>query len=533
MKKIYLLIALFLNIVANAQNNEQNNALNIWFNTPTTLQNKAVWLKGINYAGDCIENPNKEWESKSLPLGNGSIGANILGSIEAERITFNEKTLWRGGPNTELGADYYWNVNKNSAHILKDIRNAFTNCNYEKAAELTRQNFNGKAAYESYKEEPFRFGNFTTMGEFYIETGLNVIGMSNYKRILNLDSAKAIVQFNKDNVFYKREYFISYPDNVMAIKFTASKQNKLNLKFSYQPNPVADGYITDEGTTGLIYRGKLKNNDMQFAIRIKVYSKGGVIQNFRNYFIINRADEVTFFITADTDYKINFNPNFKDPRTYVGTNPEETTKEWIENAAALGYENLFKRHYTDYSNLFNRVTLNINNSNISQDNKLPTDTRLAEYRNGKEDYALECLYYQYGRYLLISSSRQGNLPANLQGIWHNNVDGPWRVDYHNNINLQMNYWPACATNLSECMIPLIDFIQTLVKPGEVTAKSYFGARGWTASVSGNIFGFTSPLNSQDMSWNFSPIAGPWLATHIWEYYDYNRDEKFLKKQAIQ
>jgi alpha-L-fucosidase 2 len=160
---------------------------------------------------------------------------------------------------------------------------------------------------------------------------------------------------------------------------------------------------------------------------------------------------------------------------------------------------------------------------------LPTYKRLARYRQGKSDYKLEETYYQFGRYLLIASSRPGNLPANLQGIWHNNVDGPWRVDYHNNINVQMNYWPAASTNLAECTLPLIDFIRTLVKPGEKTAKAYFGARGWTASISGNIFGFTTPLESEDMSWNFNPMAGPWLATHVWDYYDYTRDKQFLKE----
>jgi alpha-L-fucosidase 2 len=121
------------------------------------------------------------------------------------------------------------------------------------------------------------------------------------------------------------------------------------------------------------------------------------------------------------------------------------------------------------------------------------------------------------------------MPANLQGIWHNNVDGPWRVDYHNNINIQMNYWPACSTNLYECTLPLIDFIRTLVKPGQKTAQAYFGTRGWTASISANIFGFTTPLESEEMAWNFNPMAGPWLATHVWEYYDYTRDKKFLKE----
>ena len=156
---------------------------------------------------------------------------------------------------------------------------------------------------------------------------------------------------------------------------------------------------------------------------------------------------------------------------------------------------------------------------------------MANYRQGKADFYLEQLYYQFGRYLLIASSRPGNMPANLQGVWHNNVDGPWRLDYHTNINLQMNYWPACQTNLSECEQPLFEFIKTLIKPGEVTARSYFGTRGWTTSVSANIFGFTSPLASEDMSWNFSPFAGPWLATHLWNYYDYTRDRKFLANEA--
>ena len=236
-------------------------------------------------------------------------------------------------------------------------------------------------------------------------------------------------------------------------------------------------------------------------------------------------------MNADTDYKINFDPDFKDPKTYIGVNPEETTKQWMNNAVAQGYTALFNQHYNDYATLFNRVRLNLNPA--VKGVNLPTSQRLKNYRKGQPDYYLGELYYQFGRYLLIASSRPGNMPANLQGIWHNNVDGPWRVDYHNNINIQMNYWPACSTNLNECVLPLIDFIRTLVKPGEKTAQAYFGARGWTASISGNIFGFTTPLESRDMSWNFNPMAGPWLATHIWEYYDYTRDLKFLKETGYE
>ena len=274
---------------------------------------------------------------------------------------------------------------------------------------------------------------------------------------------------------------------------------------------------------------------MEFALRIQAQHKGGDVKATADgKLVAKNADEVIFILTADTDYKINFDPDFKDPKTYVGVNPVESTEAMMKAATARSYDELKARHQEDYLSLFNRVKINLNpNAPMTLEYPsiydLPTYKRLASYRKGKPDYKLEEIYYQYGRYLLIASSRPGNMPANLQGLWANGVDGPWRVDYHNNINVQMNYWPACPTNLAECNWPLIDFIRTLVKPGEKVAQSYFGARGWTASISANIFGFASPLSSQDMSWNFNPMAGPWLATHVWEYYDYTRDKQFLKE----
>ncbi|WP_368124720.1 glycosyl hydrolase family 95 catalytic domain-containing protein, partial [Bacteroides salyersiae] len=269
-----------------------------------------------------------------------------------------------------------------------------------------------------------------------------------------------------------------------------------------------------------------ENNGMKFAIRIKAITKGGTTTVEQDRLIVKDADEVVFLLTADTDYKMNFQPDFKDPKTYVGSDPEQTTRKTMEGAIRKGYDELYRAHEADYTSLFNRVKLQLNPEVTARN--LPTNLRLANYRKGQADYRLEELYYQYGRYLLIACSRPGNMPANLQGMWHNNLNGPWRVDYHNNINIQMNYWPACSTNLGECTRPLVDFIRSLVKPGAETAKAYFNARGWTASISANIFGFTSPLSSEDMSWNFNPMAGPWLATHIWEYYDYTRDKEFLK-----
>lgn len=542
-KSLLLTVALSATLFLQAQA-DYTHGLSVWFDQPTTLKGRSIWYGGRpdlwagkgkpETAGEGNYNPDQEWESQSLPIGNGSIGANIMGSLEAERITFNEKTLWRGGPGTAGGADYYWNVNKQSAHLLDDIRQAFIDGDDEKAAKLTRENFNSTASYEKSGEKPFRFGNFTTMGEFYIETGHSLVGLGDYKRALSLDSALAVVQYSKDGTLYERKYFVSYPANILAMRYSASKKGMQNLTFSYAPNPVSEGSIESDGCDGLVFRAALDNNGMRYTVRVKAVTQGGTTEVKDGKIHIKEADEVCFFVTADTDYKINFDPDFKDPKTYVGVNPDETTDGWMKNALAKGYDTLFKEHYEDYASLFGRVTLDINpNAPATLEYpgvaSLPTNKRLKSYRTGKPDYGLEELYFQFGRYLLISSSRPGNLPANLQGMWHNNVDGPWRVDYHNNINLQMNYWPACATNLDECVLPLVDFIKTLIKPGAVTAKAYFGARGWTAGISGNIFGFTAPLISQDMSWNFNPMSGPWLATHVWDYYDYTRDKKFLKE----
>ena len=515
--------------------------LTIWFDTPTTLQGALPWYHGkqeLWQAGAKHIDENAwgasdaaEWERVSLPIGNGNLGANIMGSIEAERITFNEKSLWRGGPNTAKGAYYYWNVNKESAHLLPEIRQAFTDGDLKKASELTRKNFNSTVSYQ-LDEQPYRFGNFTTMGEFYVETGLSTVGTTNYRRALSLDSALATVEFTKEKVHYRRQYFISYPHNVMVMRFSADKPGKQNLTFSYAPNPDGKGTMKADGNQSLCYEARLNNNQMAYTVRMTALPTGGSVRTDDGRLIVEQADEVTFLVTADTDYKINFDPDFNDPLTYVGVNPSATTAGWMNEARELGYDRLLQDHLADYQPLFQRVKLALNPaSEASKATDIPTPQRLKNYRKGQADYYLETLYYQFGRYLLIASSRPGNLPANLQGIWANQVDGPWHVDYHNNINLQMNYWPACSTGLSECVEPLIDFIRTLQKPGERTAKAYFGARGWTASISGNIFGFTTPLRDQDMSWNFNPMAGPWLATHLWEYYDYTRDMKFLRETA--
>lgn len=507
----------------------------IWFDQPTSLKGRACWYGGHPErfdaqhkpvrAGDAAVNSDHEWEYRSLPLGNGSIGCNVMGSISTERYTLNEKTLWRGGPNTAKGAADYWNQNKQSAHVLKDIRQAFTDGDWNKAAQLTAQNFNSPVPYEATGEPQFRFGSFTTMGELCIDTEIDEQGISNYRRALSVDSAYADVRFTAaDGTTYERRTFISYPANVMAIRFRASKPGKQNLAIDYTPSPVGEAISRATTLSGIDYVGELDNNHMKYAVRLRVLPKGGEVSVDGHKVCVKGADEVVILLTADTDYAPNYNPDFNDPKAYVGVNPELTTTQWLKKACKKSFNKLFNEHYKDYAALYNRVKFNLNGPSSAK----PTNERLADYRKGEKDSGLETLYYQYGRYLLIASSRPGNLPANLQGMWHNNVDGPWRVDYHNNINLQMNYWPALPTNLTECTEPLTDFIRLLEKPGERTAKAYWGTRGWAAGISANIFGFTAPLEGADMSWNYNPMAASWLATHLWDYYDYTRDTDFLR-----
>lgn len=509
----------------------------IWFDTPTSTAGRAAWYGGHPErfadgrkpidAGGFNGNPDPEWERRSLPIGNGSIGANVMGSVATERITLNEKTLWRGGPGTAKGAAHYWDMNKQSAHLLDDIRRAFTEGDRDKAARLTWENFNSNVPYEATGEPEFRFGSFTTLGELYIETGIDPAAVSGYRRALSLDSAVATVSFDAGGRHYERRAFISYPDNVLALRFSADGKGLQNLRLTYGHNPLSEGTATPDGADGICFDRHLDNNGMRYVIRLRALAKGGTVSNTGGTLSIEGADEVTFLLTADTDYKPNYSPAYDDPKAYVGTDPAKTTAEWMERAAGKGFDRLFKAHYADYAALYGRVKFDL----AGKSSDRPTDKRLADYRQGAEDHGLESLYYQYGRYLLIASSRPGNLPANLQGIWHNNVDGPWRVDYHNNINLQMNYWPALPAGLTECAEPLTDFIRLLEQPGRRTAKAYWGARGWAAGISANIFGFTAPLEGQDMGWNYNPMAASWLATHLWEYYDFTRDRDFLRHTA--
>lgn len=477
-----------------------------------------------------------QWERRSLPIGNGNIGASLFGSVATERLSLNEITLWNGGPGTSKGPSHYWNVNKKSTDALRQIRKAFAAGDSALAAQLTADNMNGVAAYERGAEPEWRFGNYTTLGELRVATGIDACDEGSYSRTLSLDSALARVSFTAGGVRYVRETFCSHPENVLVVRFTASKKGKQNLLLKYVPSMEAKGTTSNVDANELLYVGNLTNNGMKVVVRIAMRHKGGkVVRDGHVGLQVKGADEVEFILTADTDYKMNFDPDFNDPKTYVGVEPMETTASWLKAAMALNYKRLMRRHLADYRPIFTRVSLllgaDANKALTRTELEKATPDRLADYRRGVADPYLEALYYQFGRYLLISSSRAGNLPANLQGLWLANSDAPWHADYHNNINIQMNYWPVMQGGLQECAKPFVDYVRTLVKPGAVTARDYFGARGWTASISANPFGFTAPLRDRDMSWNLSPVAGPWLAAQVYDIYTFSRDKEWLRNEA--
>ncbi len=500
----------------------------IWFDEPCSSYRPQPWTtsREPDYEGKHQQfsnmSFNDEWEYRSLPIGNGSIGANIMGSILTERLTLNEKSLWLGGPGVKAGVDAYWNVNKENAYqVLPLIREALAEGDEQKADSLMSVNFNcKKSGSDSYGDY---FGSYTTLGELTVDTGLDESAVSEYVRQLDIDNAVAKVSFNLAGNHYERTYFASYPANVIAARFCSEKKQSLSIRFT--PSPLSEYSITRVGDGELKCSGHLLDNGQAFAVRIKVVCAKGEISFNDGCLQVRGARQVDIFLSADTDYEINFNPDRSDPKAYVGVDPEQTTDTVIRKAG--DWERLYSEHIADYRSLFDRVNLNLD----GPDNDIPTDERLAEYRNGTVDRGLEELYFQFGRYLLICSSRPGNLPANLQGIWLQNPEAPWKSDYHNNINIQMNYWPSLSGNLAECAQPLTDFIKSLVEPGRHTAKAYWNARGWAASISANIYGYSAPMPGESVNWNYNPAASSWLATHLWDYYDYTRDRDFLSDTA--
>ena len=475
---------------------------------------KKLWYK----------KPADKWVD-GLPLGNGTLGAMVLGSIFNERIALNEDTLWTGFPKDK--------TNYSSKNYLDEVRSLINNENYYEAQEIINEKM-----LSSYTEAYMPLGNILL--DFYYEDN----NFSDYTRELDLEKALVTVKYNIDNMEIKRETFISAEDKVLVMKITSTKEKSLN--FDVRLNSLLKSNTYKDGELGLILKGIAPVDNLpsyvdnktiiydekeelgtKFSARIRVKSIDGNVNVNENILNIRNSSEVVLILSASTNFE-----EFNIMQGSLGRNEEALSEIIINKASELSYNELFSNHLKDYTELFSRVEFNLGEEEISgqavNKKELPTDERLENLKNGEEDLGLITLYFHYGRYLLISSSRSGSEPANLQGIWNEEIKPPWSSNYTININTEMNYWPAEVCNLSECHEPLLNMIKDLSISGARTAKEEFNCNGWTANHNSDIWRYSNTVLGS-CEWGYWPMGGPWLCEHIFEHYDFTRDIEFLKE----
>ncbi|MEJ1240835.1 glycoside hydrolase family 95 protein [Chryseolinea sp. T2] len=474
------------------------------------------------------EVPLKLWYQKSasnwneaLPIGNGRLGAMIFGGVAEEHLQLNEATLWSGGPAN-------LDPNPKAKQYLGSIREALLKEDYKKAESLTSM-LQGLFT-ESY----------LSLGDLYIRHNLKGEA-TNYQRELDINHAVARTTFQVGDVIYTREYFSSAPDQVIALRITASKEASLNLTLKasseLQHNVAAAGdEMTIKGKAPshvdpsylqtmeipVVYNDVSGCKGMRYAWSVKLKNKGGKVTAAGDSLSVNNATEVTIYISAATS----FNGFDKCPDS-EGVDEQALMNKYLTQSTVQDFSSLRERHVADYQSFFNRVSLILDGN---KDVKLPTNERLLAYTKGAADTGLEALYFQFGRYLLISSSREGGRPANLQGIWNHHLRAPWSSNYTVNINTEMNYWMAESCNLSECHLPLMSLIKDVAVTGAETAKNFYGLDGWTLHHNTDIWAATNPVSGSP-SWANWPMGGAWLSRHLWEHYQYTGDRKFLEQVA--
>ena len=469
--------------------------------------------------------PAKVWE-EALPLGNGRLGAMVFGGVADERIQLNENTLWDGYP-----------LDPNNPEGLKALpevqRLLFENKNNE-AVQLAGKTMMGI---------PQGVRSYQSLGELWFDTPQKTA--ENYVRSLNLSTAVATTKYSSDGVNYTREYFTSAPDNVIVVKIAVDKGKKINLNLNLRRERDAVCKAMESDPASLLLSGRISSRErsrdgnsndsprgIRFAAQVKAVAENGIVKvehdDFAHFDIltVKDADALTLYITGATDY-----PGMKNlaaGNVVYSENPEKQCEETIAKILRKPYQQLKAEHIADYQSYFNRVELNLGKVS-SEIEALPTDERLAlARRTGNPDLGLVETYFQFGRYLLIGSSRPGGMPANLQGLWVWQLNAPWNADFHTNINFQMNYWPAEITNLSELHTPLFDLTDVMVKPGERTAQVIYGARGWVVHHLTDAWGFTAPADGPQGIW---PMGAAWLSQHFWEHYTFTGDKAFLAERA--
>ena len=455
--------------------------------------------------------------TQSLPLGNGRLGMMVFGGIEEDRIVLNEESVWSGSISDDNRREAY--------KQLPDIRRLLQQGRNDEAERLVNQTFTCKGKGSGHgKGANVPFGCYQVLGNLVIQFENDSGSASEYHRKLDLSTAVTEVRYQKKGSKYRRQYFVSTPDQVGVIHLTADETGSLAFKVKldrperFETKLVAKYELL---MTGQLNNGK-GSGGVSYAARIHVITSGGVLKTIGNQLVVNNADTATILFAAETDYYGIV------PRDRRIDNPVTKTAELIAAAASKPYKTLLADHIADYKRLFDRVAISLDDGK-SKDRKnalLPTDKRVEAFAKTAMDPDLEALYFNFGRYLLISSSRHGTLPANLQGIWAEEIQTPWNGDWHLDINIQMNYWPAEVCNLSDCHMPMLRLIESLQEPGRITAKEYYNSNGWVAHVITNPWGFTAP--GERASWGSTVSGSGWLCEHLWEHYAFNNDKEYLR-----
>ena len=473
----------------------------------TYLAAMALALSGCQSATDSCETtelwyaqPAKVW-MESLPIGNGRLGAMTYGGIEEEKLALNESTMWSG--------QYNENQNKPfGREKMNQLRKLFFEGKLSEGNRIAGDNLHGNQT---------SFGTHLPIGDLKMQFIYPEGKVTGYRRSLSLDEAVSSVSFNSGGVNYKREYFATNPDNVLVLRLTADKQKSITMNMGLDLMRQADLSVEDNQ---LVFTGKVDfplhgPGGVCFEGRIAVLADNGEVKMEQSGVGIKEADAVTLIVDVRTDYK---SPDYKT-----------LCADGVKKAAAKSYDELKQAHIKDYNTLYNRVSIHFGQD---ANRALPTDVRWKQVKEGKTDTGLDALFFQYGRYLTIASSRENSpLPIALQGFFNDNkaCNMGWTNDYHLDINTEQNYWAANVGNLAECNAPLFTYIKDLAHHGAKTAEVVYGCKGWTAHTTANVWGYTPA--SSTIIWGLFPMAGSWIASHLWTQYEFTQDKQYLAETA--